>query len=322
MGTPKTSKAIASALLAFALSCLCFPVTAMDPTASRPQPIPVMILDGESNRWHDWRATTPMLRRMLEETGLFELRVVTAPGEGGDFSNFDPRFADHAAVVFNYDVPDGRWPRALQQQFEDYMRQGGGLVVVHAADNAFPGWRAFNEMIGVGGWRDRDERAGPAWYLDGDGRLQRDARPGPAGSHGLRRPFRITVRADHPITRGLPSEWMHGADELYAGLRGPGGMTVLASAFSDPANQGTGRHEPQLMASDWGRGRVFHTTLGHDPVAMASVAFVVTFQRGVEWAATGTVTQPLPADFPDATTPTVREELMAIGNVYQPHRQP
>src|SRR5690606_37162041 len=158
-------------------------------------------------------------------------------------NNVDPRFADHAAVVFNYDVPDGRWPRALQQQFEDYMRQGGGLVVVHAADNAFPGWRAFNEMIGVGRWRDRDERAGRAWYLDGDGRLQRDARPGPAGSHGLRRPFRITVRADHPITRGLPSEWMHGADELYAGLRGPGVMTVLASVFSDPANQGTGRHE-------------------------------------------------------------------------------
>ena len=62
-------------------------------------------------------------------------------------------------------------------------------------------------------------------------------------------PFTVTVRdAKHPITKGLPAAWMHQGDELYAKLRGPGSnMTVLATAHSDPANNGTGRDEPMLM---------------------------------------------------------------------------
>src|SRR5690606_12275765 len=109
---------------------------------------------------------------------------------------------------------------------------------------------------------------------------------------------------DHPVTRGLPPRWLHAADELYAHLRGPGeNMTVLATAWSDPANLGSGRHEPQLLVVSYGRGRVFHTTLGHDPVGLASADFVVTFQRGTEWAASGEVTLRVPAGFPGTDQP-------------------
>jgi len=190
-------------------------------------------------------------------------------------------------------------------------------VSVHAADNAFAGWAAFNEMIGVGGWRNRTEQAGPNWYVR-DGKVVSDATPGKAGSHGRRVPFTITVRdASHPIVRGLPPVWMHQGDELYAALRGPGkNMSVLATAYSDPSNAGTGRDEPQLMALRYGQGRVFHTTLGHDITGISSVDFVVTLQRGTEWAATGSVTQKVPANFPTADTVSYRADLAAMSPTY------
>jgi uncharacterized protein len=262
-------------------------------------PLRVMILDGESaGTYHRWDQTTPVLRRALEETGLFKVDVLTAPPAGADFSAFHPRFDQYRAVVVNYDAPDGRWPGELKSSFERYVKQGGGVVMVHAADNAFPGWNAWNRMNGVGGWRGRTEQAGPWWHYE-RGKMVADASPGAAGSHGRRDPFLITVRAEHPITRGLPASFIHGGDELYARLRGPGrDMTVLATAWSDPANAGSGRHEPVLMVLRYGRGRIFHTTLGHDVDAMVSVDFLVALQRGVEWVATGAVRQPVPADFP------------------------
>ena len=173
------------------------------------------------------------------------------------------------------------------------------LVIVHAADNAFPGWAAFNEMIGVGGWRDRNEQAGPFWYVkdgkltsDIDARTRRQPRQPPAvpASRSATRRIR-SPRVCRPV-------WMHQGDELYASLRGPGrNMTVLATAHSDPSNK---RHRPRRAAADGARLRQ-GTRFPHDArtrrQALSSVDFVVTFQRGTEWAATGAVTQTVPANF-------------------------
>lgn len=302
---------IVRASAAFALAAL-----AAVPRAATPSRI--ILIDGESaGPYHRWRVTTPVLKKMLDETRLFATDVVTAPTSGGATA-FEPRFADYAAVVLNYDAPDERWSAALKSAFERYIEGGGGLVAVHAADNAFPGWKAYNDMIGVGGWRGRDEHAGPRWYV-ADGKLVADRSPGSAGSHGTRLPFAITVvDTEHPITRGLPKVWMHQGDELYAALRGPGQhMTVLATAHSDASNHGTGRDEPQLMVIQHGRGRVFHTTLGHDANALSSVDFVTTFQRGTEWAATGSVTQHVPPAFPTADTVSYRSDLAAMDPQYK-----
>lgn len=288
---------------------VCALLTAVNAWAA---PIRVLLLDGQSGgSYHNWKLTTPILQKELEETGLFEVTVATAPASGGDFGSFKPEFSRYQVIVSNLDSPE--WPENLRAELEKFVSGGGGLVTVHAADNAFATWPAYNEMIGIGGWRQRTEQAGPMWYFK-DGKLVSDPTPGHAGSHGARRPITMVTRQpEHPIMKGLPPQWMHVADELYATLRGPGkNMTVLATAYSDPQNAGTGHDEPMLMALSFGKGRVFHTVLGHDPMAMSCVGFITTLQRGTEWAATGKVTQNVPASFPTANTVSYRTDFAAM----------
>ena len=259
------------------------------------QPWNALILDGQNN--HDWQATTPVLKTLLVETGLFQVDVATSPPKGKDLSGFGPNFKKYRLVVSNYNGDD--WPLETRRNFEEYMRGGGGLIIYHASDNPFPEWKEYNEMIGLGGWGNRNEKSGPYVRFRND-RFVLDNSPGPGGSHGKQHAFQVTVRdANHPITKGLSPSWMHAQDELYDRLRGPAkNITWLATAYSDPKTGGTGEHEPVLFTIQFGRGRVFHTTLGHDPTAMKSVDFIVTFQRGAEWAASGKVSQTVPRDFP------------------------
>jgi type 1 glutamine amidotransferase len=284
---------------------------------SHAAPIRVMLLDGDSAGAHPWQPLTAVLKAELDDAGIFQTDIVTAPkAVGGDFSNFKPDFSKYQVIVLNYDAQD--WPDSMKTPFEAFVKNGGGLVTVHAAETAFPGWKEFNEMVGASGFRGRTEKDGPTWFMK-DGKLVSDDAPGPGGAHGLRTPYTIVVQdANHPITKGLPKTWMHQGDELYNKLRGPGkNMTVLATAFSDPANRGTGRDEPQLIVVNYGKGRVFNTVAGHDAYAMASVDWLVTFQRGTEWAATGKVTQKVPADFPTAQSVSYRPAIAALDPSYK-----
>lgn len=257
--------------------------------AEEPQPLRVLIIDGQNN--HNWQVTTPLILKILEATGRFHVDVATSPAKGEDLSGFRPAFEDYDVVLSNYNGE--LWSEETQGAFEQYVAGGGGFVSFHAANNAFPQWTAYNRMIGLGGWGGRDADSGPYVRFE-SGRFIRDSSPGRGGSHGRRHPFLVVVRdAEHPVTEGVPSSWMQANDELYAELRGPAeNMHVLATAYSDPATGGTGKHEPILMTTHYGQGRVFHTTLGHDAEALHGVACQVTLQRGTEWAATGKVTLP------------------------------
>ncbi|MDH5396623.1 MAG: ThuA domain-containing protein [Cyclobacteriaceae bacterium] len=303
-----------------------------------------LIIDGENNHGV-WPLTTILLKDYLEQTGLFEVDIertaytwqggaldkkalgvkdakelltlyplpdgkkTTAVDQPIPDPDYSPDFAKYDVVVSNFGARASDWPDATQKAFEKYMAKGGGLVIVHAANNSWAKWPEYNEMIGVGGWDGRNEESGPFVYYDNANKLHHNTSEGKGGGHGPQHEYILQTRApDHPIMKGLPEKWIHTKDELYHQLRGPAkNMTILATAWSDSEKRGTERHEPLLFTINYGKGRVFHTALGHMDYSMECVGFMATFQRGAEWVATGKVTQPVPADFPTEKAVSLRK---------------
>jgi hypothetical protein len=312
------------------LLTLCLLLTSTALCSAAPAKLKALIVDGQNNH-AVWPKGTIMMKQYLEDTGLFTVDIqrtrftskagreqaflkFAGLGETQDFPKaktdpeFAPDFAKYDVIVSNFGWGAADWPANTQKAFEKYMNNGGGLVSVHAADNSFPLWKAYNRMIGIGGWGDRNEKDGPYVYYNDAGKLVRDTSKGRGGAHGSRHQFPITVRKpNHPITKGLPKQWLTSEDECYGKLRGPAEqMTILATGEDQSKPNLKGRHEPTLMTIKFGKGRVFHNTLGHDNAALEGVSFITTFTRGTEWAATGKVTQSVPDDFPTKDKATSR----------------
>ena len=294
-------------------------------------PMKALIVDGQ-NKYHPaWPKTTQMMKQYLEETGLFSVDIERTKylldgGQEKDWPlndgverenlrkpktdpDFAPNFSQYQLVIVNSGNAAAPWPKETEDAFEKYMSEGGGLFVVHAADNCFPHWKEFNLMTGLGGWGGRTEKDGPYVYLNEKEELVRDTSAGSGGDHGPQHQFEVVIREEHPITNGLPTAWMHAQDELYQTLRGPAeNMTVLATAYSDKEFKGTQRHEPMAMVIDYKKGRTFHIALGHADYSFECVAMITLIKRGCEWAATGKVTQTeVPVDFPGRDKPSKRK---------------
>ena len=262
--------------------------------------IKVLILDGPQ-RSHQYKKTTPVLKQTLEQIPQFEVDHSRSTKEGCEDGSYKPEFSKYDVVVMNEGFGAANWPKATEKAFEKYMKNGGGMVAIHAANNCWPKWKEYNKMTAIGGWGGRNEKSGPYLYIDDKGEVVRDTSKGKGGAHGPSHEFEIVVREkEHPIMKGLPPVFLHVPDELYDKLRGPAeNVTIIASAFSSKEKKGTGRHEPALLTISYGKGRIFHTILGHDAEKMKKGSFVTTFLRGTEWAATGKVTIPVPKDFPN-----------------------
>jgi len=267
----------------------------------KPGTIRVLILSGRNN--HDWRTTTPFLRKTLVESGRFDVRVEEEP-----MGITQATLAAYDVLVLDYDGP--RWGATTEKAVEDFVKSGKGLVALHAASYAFTGlellgdnhrpmglkeppWPEYLEMIG-GWWT-----AGP-----------------PKTAHAPRHCFTVKfVDRDHPISRGL-AESFRVSDELYHSHQMSPGAHILATAFDDPSNGGTGKDEPMIWTVNYGQGRTMYMALGHDVAALQESGFVNTLLRGTEWAATGAVTLPADAVAARAGSKPLRLLVVTGGHEY------
>jgi type 1 glutamine amidotransferase len=237
------------------------------PAPTTAKKIQVLIVTGNQVS-HDWRATTAELRKMIEDSGKFEVRV-TEEFRGATADTLKP----YDVVLVNYAArkPEHRWPAPTEQALVDFVRSGKGIVVYHFTLSAFDGWEDYERMV-TGTWR-----------------------PG-NGQHSPRHDFEVTVLdKQHPIVQGLGDSFPIADDELYANLRTvePEQRRVLAAAYDDPQfYKDTSRilppekrDSPMLWTRQWGKGRVFVTALGHDVKALQNPGFRTTLVRGLEWAA-------------------------------------
>jgi type 1 glutamine amidotransferase len=295
------------AALAMLLGIAIFAMPAAFAAGKQTKKIRVVIIDGHNN--HEWRQTTPFMKKVLEANGRFTVDISTHPQpnkplpDGWKSGTYPPDLTQYDVVLSNYNGP--AWPKELQAVLNERLKGGQiGLVIVHAANNSFGGWDDYRLMIGMG-WYGKN--TGQRLKLDDNGKEIRmekgeDMDPG----HRYTGPFQVAIRdKDHPVTKGMPLEWMHNNDELYDNMRGPiQNIHLLATAYS----KGTKTNEPMIWTIDYGKGRVFHTPMGHDVNAMKCVGFITTLLRGTEWAATGAVTIPLPDNFPQATKTSVAKD--------------
>jgi type 1 glutamine amidotransferase len=245
---------------------------AAEPRAAlfKPNTRRVLIFSGFNN--HDWRSTTPFLRRALEQTRRFDVRVEEDPAGTGAAT-----LAAYDAVLLDYNGP--RLGSATEDALAAFVRSGKGLIVVHGASWAFNGLDVLGDAhkkMGIfePAWPEYRRMIGGIWSADE-----------PPTGHGDRHEFTVKV-ADHahPVTRSLP-DTLRADDELYHHMRLQPGAKVLAVAFDAPETKGTGKEEPIFWVVEYGKGRVFHTTLGHDVKAMEMEAFLKPLLAGAAWAA-------------------------------------
>lgn len=277
----------------------------------RNKTIAVLIVDGFSN--HDWRQTTKITQHILEKSGLFTVSVSTVPEDSVGKAIWNPEFNKYSVVIQNTNNINNnrlRWPRNVEKKLEDYVRKGGGLYVLHSANNSFSHWAAYNNMIGLG-WRPKS--FGYALEIDVNKNII-SIPPGEGSNtgHGKRFDAVIEQFTTHPINKGYPKRWKTANTEIYHYPRGPAqNLTILSYAYDSVA---THRYWPVEWLVKYGKGNVYTSSLGHlwqgetYPVAYRCIGFQTTMIRVMQWLATGKVSYPIPSNFPTEEKISLTEE--------------
>jgi type 1 glutamine amidotransferase len=273
--------------------------------------IRVLIVDGFSN--HDWQQTTALIRGILASSAQFDVAVSTAPDKTNApaWTAWRPKFSDYDVVIQNCnDINHGpSWPEPVKRDFEDFVRQGGGVYIFHSAENAFVGWKEYERMVGLC-WRQAGY--GTAIRVNEDGSLTRiSPGEGTGTSHGQREDVLVTRLGDDLIHAGMPRAWLSPDMEVYFFARGPA-ENVQVLAYARDSKPGQGWLWPVEWTVSYGQGRVYVSTYGHvwrgdvQPPSMRCAAVQTIIPRAIQWLARRPVTIPVPSDFPGTNAVSVR----------------
>jgi len=313
--TPSVEIRLATMLCSFLLMFCLIPAAVL---AKEPPPkIKVLIVDGFSN--HDWRLTTALLRGILEPSGLFEVAVSTAPPTASSpgWEQWRPKFSDYDVVIQTCNDINGgpSWPRDVQIAFERYIRGGGGALVFHSGNNAFPDWPAYNQMIGIG-WRKKDQ--GDALTVQVDEKSKREkivhipSGQGENTGHDNRSDVVVHRMGDDPIHHGMPHAWKTPGLEIYYYARGPAkNIRVLSYGYDKHTNM----NWPLEWTVKFGRGRIYSSSFGHvwkgdvQPQSLRCAGEQTLLMRTLQWLAKRPVTIPVPPDFPTEGATSIRPEI-------------
>jgi type 1 glutamine amidotransferase len=237
---------------------LLFAVPTQAVRAGDDQPVKCLIITGDHG--HDWKSTTESLKQFLTKDDKVKVDVTTTPTKDLTPENL----AKYDVLLLNYretkPSEETKWSEDNKKALVDAVKGGKGLVVYHFASSAFPDWKEYETLIG-GGWRTQ-------------------------GHHGPKHKFKVKkTHHKHVVSDGLDEEFEHNIDELYANSKMVDGNVVLATAYSDPGKEkGTGKDEPVIWVNTYGKGRVYHNSLGHDAEALSDPALQEWLRRGVIWA--------------------------------------
>lgn len=282
--------------------------------------IPVLIIDGFSN--HDWKQTTTITKWILEKSGRFKVDVSTISSDSIEQATWKPEFKKYAVVIQNTNNIQNqklRWPARAEQELEKYVRDGGGLYILHSANNAFPHWKEYDKMIGLG-WR--PNTGGHALEIDANKNIVRiPPGEGKGTGHGDRFNAVIHILNRHPINKDYPDQWQTANTEVYNFPRGPAeNLTVLSYAYDSTS---THRLWPVEWVVSYGKGRVYNSSMGHlwrgdtYPPSYRCIGYQTTVIRATEWLATGKVTYPVPGNFPTKDSPSLTSETEFLNSTKQ-----
>jgi type 1 glutamine amidotransferase len=268
----KRSSSLRYILIAFFMIRL---LTSCSVTRSVSQPIKVLLLTGQNN--HNWQETTALLKQIYEQSGCFTVDVTTNP------ETYDQeKLGTYDVIVSNWtawpEVTGRQWGPKMEKAFLDYIRQGKGFVLFHAASATFHDWPEYQQMVGTT-WKEGET------------------------GHGPIHEFKVSIKDyNHPVTNGMTDFWIR--DELWHKTAAQSGMHTLCAAYSAARFKGTQQFEPAAITTEFGAGRCFYNLLGHDAEAMQNKGWQTLMLRGTEWAATQEVTIAIPPDWPSAPKDT------------------